>query len=95
MTKLKRTCKDCGETFEIATNETYKTLCKTCFVEFKKVELDYLKNRVKQLETENKLLKTGGSIDADLLKRLKHLCHPDKHNGSPLSHNIFAALGKL
>ena len=95
ITKTKRTCDDCGEKFEIAASEIYKTLCKTCFIEFKKIELDYLKNRVKQLENENKLLKANGGIDADLLKRLKHLCHPDKHGGSSLSTNVFTQLSRL
>ena len=95
MTKLKRICEECGEVFEVLETEKWKTLCKSCFIEFKKSELDYLKDRVKQLETENKLLKANSGINADLLKRLKHLCHPDKHNGSSLSHNVFAVLGKL
>jgi hypothetical protein len=91
MTKTKRTCEDCNKEFEVLESEKWKTLCKSCFIEFKKYELDYLKDRVKQLETENKRLKAN----SDLLKRLKHLCHPDKHNGSPLSRNVFAVLGKL
>lgn len=28
---------------------------------------------------------TGGGIPADMLKRLIHLCHPDKHDGSKAS----------
>ncbi|MEB4589520.1 hypothetical protein VSS37_00875 [Candidatus Thiothrix sp. Deng01] len=28
---------------------------------------------------------TGAAIPADMLKRLIHLCHPDKHNGSQAS----------
>jgi ribosomal protein S14 len=95
MTKTKRTCDDCGEKFEIATNETYKTLCRFCFIEFKKNELVILKNRIERLEAENKLLKANSGIGADLLKRLRHLCHPDKHNGSVLSHNVFAELSRL
>lgn len=73
MTKTKRTCEDWNEEFEVLESEKWKTLCKSCFIEFKKYELDYLKDRVKQLKTENKLLKANSGIDADLLKRLKHL----------------------
>lgn len=28
---------------------------------------------------------TGGGIPSDMLKRLIHLCHPDKHDGSKAS----------
>ena len=73
MTKTKQTYDDCGEKFEIATNETYKTLCKSCFIEFKKNELVILKSRIERLERENELLKSTSGIDADLLKRLRHL----------------------
>lgn len=94
-TKTKRTCDDCGEKFEIAASETYKTLCRFCFIEFKKNELVILKNRIERLERENELLKSTSGIDADLLKRLRHLCHPDKHGGSSLSTNVFTQLSRL
>ena len=95
MTKTKRTCDDCGEKFEIAANETYKTLCRVCFIEFKKNELVILKNRIERLERENELLKSTSGIGADLLKRLRHLCHPDKHGNSSLSTNVFTQLSRL
>lgn len=95
MTKTRQKCDDCGVKFEVAETEKYKTLCKPCFIEFKKNELVLLKSKIERLENENKLLRTHGGIDADLLKRLRHLCHPDKHGGSSLSHNVFSQLAKL
>lgn len=95
MTKIRQICDDCGVKFEVAETEKYKTLCKPCFIEFKKNELVLLKSKIERLKNENKLLRTGGGIDADLLKRLRHLCHPDKHGGSSLSHNVFSQLTKL
>ena len=148
MTMTKQTCNDCGEKFD---GETYKTLCRSCFIEFKKNELVTLKSKVERLERENESLKStsGGvdaellkkiaklerdkvkargefraeitkltekialmtldkyadapkakiitisGIDADLLKRLRQLCHPDKHAGSSLSTNVFTQLSRL
>ena len=95
MTKTRQICDDCGVKFEVLETEKYKTLCKPCFIEFKKNELVLLKSKIERLENENELLKTARRIDADLLKRLRHLCHPDKHGGSSLSHNVFLQLGEL
>jgi uncharacterized membrane protein len=37
MTKTRQICDDCGVKFEVAETEKYKTLCKPCFIEFKKM----------------------------------------------------------
>lgn len=68
-----------------------------------------LKSRNSSLELQNALLRmawdetekkqairtNGGGIKPDLLKKLKQLAHPDKHNGSQLSTAVFSELNKL
>lgn len=34
-------------------------------------------------------------IDAELLKRLRQLCHPDKHNDSELSRKVWQRLEEV
>lgn len=100
---MKKYCIECGQQFEIATNETYKTLCKPCFVESKKSELERLQINLDRLVRENIRLRaqlgsgirTNGGISLDLLKRLKQLCHPDKHGGSQLSTAVFSELNRF
>jgi hypothetical protein len=100
---MKKYCTDCGQLFEIATNETYKTLCKPCFVESKKSELERLRINLDRLVRENIRLRsqlgsgirTNSGISPDLLKRLKQLCHPDKHQNSQLSTAVFSELNRF
>jgi DnaJ-class molecular chaperone len=103
---MKKYCADCEQQFEIATNETYKTLCKPCFIESKKSELERLQINLDRLVRENMRLrlqlgsdrttgKQSQAIKPDLLKRLKQLCHPDKHGGSQLSTAVFSELNRF
>jgi hypothetical protein len=39
--------------------------------------------------------KQSQTINPDLLKRLKQLCHPDKHGGSQLSTAVFSELNNF
>jgi predicted nuclease with TOPRIM domain len=100
---MKKYCLDCGQQFDIEPSQNYKTLCKPCFVESKKSELERLQNRLQRLEFENIRLRlqlgsgnrTTGGISSDLLKRLKQLCHPDKHQNNQLSTAVFSELNRF
>jgi hypothetical protein len=100
---MKKYCLDCGQQFDTEPSQNYKTLCKPCFVESKKSELERLQINLEWLESENKrlklrvnaLLKHQSAIKPDFLKRLKQLCHPDKHGGSQLSTTVFSELNRF
>lgn len=38
---------------------------------------------------------TGNGITTDLLKKLKQLCHPDRHGNSELSNSVSSELNKM
>jgi hypothetical protein len=52
------------------TKAAWKTLCLTCY---------------KKLKGYTKPITTTNIIDAEMLKRIIYLCHPDKHNQSEVS----------
>jgi hypothetical protein len=99
---MKKYCIECGQQFDIEPSQNYKTLCKPCFVESKKSELERLQINLDRLVRENMRLrsqfatgKQSQTIKPDLLKRLKQLCHPDKHGGSQLSTAVFSELNRF
>lgn len=77
-------CKSCGCHFPVAQNESYKTLCRDCFIQSKRNETEQiraenlaLKKRVAELEAEQEFRKDGfNKALFDLLKlqniALKH-----------------------
>jgi predicted nucleic acid-binding Zn-ribbon protein len=54
-----------------------------------------LNRRIADLEDELTELKNDNVFDADFIKKLRVLSHPDKHNGSELSHNVCKVLNGL
>ena len=103
---MKKYCIECGQLFEIAPTENYKTLCKPCFIDSKKNETESLQNEVIRLRAENYRLKLRladnssyrnqpKTIKPDFLKMFKQLCHPDKHQNSQLSTAVFSELNRF
>lgn len=94
---MKKYCLECGQQFDIEPNENYKTLCKSCFSLSKKSEFERLQKRLERLEIENTRLRlqTISGISPELLKKLKQLCHPDKHGNSQLSTAVFSELNRF
>lgn len=54
---------------QFSTNAIWKTVCLTCY------------RKIKGITKPS----TNTNIDADMLKRIIYLCHPDKHNQSEVS----------
>jgi hypothetical protein len=94
--KMKKYCIECGQQFDIEPSQNYKTLCKPCFIESKKSELERLQNNLDRLVRENIRLRsqldsgnrTTGGISPDLLKRLKQL-PPRQAPEQPIKHGGF------
>lgn len=84
-----KNCSVCNDSF--STPYTWATMCKTCFIEEKKSEKEklieevgYWQLRAEQAESR---LKESESIAPEMLRKLIHLCHPDKHNNSESSNS--------
>lgn len=80
-------CSVCNEQF--TSPYSWATMCKTCFIEDKKNEREqlvenvaYWQNRALKAETE---LSQKSSVPPDMLRKIIHLCHPDKHSNSDAS----------
>ncbi len=54
-----------------------------------------LNRRIAELEAELLCLKKDNVFNPDLIKKIRVLAHPDKHNGSELSHNVSKVLNAL
>lgn len=65
-----------------------------------KRELRDAEDRNEMLQMENHWLRQGAALqrntaselDADLLKKVRFLCHPDRHGGSKLANDVFVEL---
>ena len=83
-------CEVCGDNFD--TNYKWARICKPCFIEEKKNEMAELEEAAAYWEQRAysfaKQLEQASSIDPALLKKLIHLCHPDKHNGSDMAKEV-------
>lgn len=66
----------------------WKRLCVTCYLE---------QNPTRRRKPELAVFapQPMQAIDADMLRRLVYLCHPDKHAGSDAAHKATAFLLKL
>lgn len=76
-------CK-CGVQFDDGGG--FKKMCPKCFAKSKNEELESLKRRIYELESDRQ------EIDSQTMKQIIYLCHPDKHNNSELSNKIFCFL---
>jgi hypothetical protein len=54
-----------------------------------------LNRRISDLENELVELKNPNVFNMDFIKKVRMLCHPDRHNGSELSHNVCKVLNGL
>lgn len=54
-----------------------------------------LNQRISDLENELAELKKPSVFNPDFIRKVRLLCHPDRHNGSELSHNVCSVLNGL
>ena len=54
-----------------------------------------LNRRISDLENELVKLKNPTVFNPEFIKKVRMLCHPDRHNGSELSHNICKVLNNI
>lgn len=62
------------------------------------IQISALNWRIYALEGQLYMLKKNNEntvFTPDFIKKVRMLCHPDKHNGSELSHNVFKVLNGL
>jgi hypothetical protein len=78
----RKLCRQCGDIF--FADETWKKICITCWKLSKGIKS---KNYYEQDSSFSNFTFTPPPqpIDADMLKRLIYLCHPDKHSNSQAS----------
>jgi len=88
------TCPQCGDTFERGMDERWKRICINCFKENKRGESQRSTKQHYQRPNPKPEVKSG-QIDASTLKKLMYLCHPDKHNNSQTSTDMFVWLSNL
>jgi hypothetical protein len=89
------------------TEKIYYKLCLDCWKDDQTDKSGYKNSAAEEnlyLKRENLFLKQQlhklykqerQTIDGDFLKRIKHLCHPDKHGGSELATKVFQQLMKM
>ena len=92
-------CSNCGSSFIRKSDESWKTLCYACWKRSKQSSSPSLGETPAQLRHElhialeeaarlrRMLIKAErkDSIPPDVLKKLLHLAHPDKHGGSKIA----------
>lgn len=83
-------CATCGSYFE---DEGWKTQCRKCFTRkqlFDDIEsetkIDAMRQEIEILRAQ--LRKRPKEMDAERLRQLLQLCHPDKHGNSVLAQQI-------
>lgn len=91
--------KECIELFDTASGEKYKTRQQACFIDSNENQLERLQHKVARLESELEVVRLQltetKSLEGKMLKRLKQLCHPDKHGNSALSNSVFSELNRF
>ena len=58
-------------------------------------EVDRLKTRIRELETQLRKESSQSTLTTEMLRRLKQLSHPDKHGNSELSNTVMKFLNSL
>ena len=103
---MKAVCAKCRCAFEREPGETWKKLCLDCWRDSKakqesseyllRDQIAALQKRLYQAESRARLLELrGGQFDAEELKTLRRLCHPDRHNGSEASTRISQRINQM
>lgn len=60
------------------------------------LEVSKLKSEIARLQSKNKFdSKTASHFDRQLMQKVRHLCHPDRHGNSSLSNSVTAELNKI
>lgn len=92
-------CSNCGSPFSRKSDEAWKKLCYACWKRSKQSSVPSLGETPAQLRHElhvaleeaarlrRRLMEAErrSAIPADVLKKLLHLAHPDKHGGSKIA----------
>ena len=93
-------CTRCGTSFFRADDEQWKKLCLSCWKETKAPrrhaqddDATFMRGYLQGLEQGRRAAMAesrdgGATIDAERLRQLIRLCHPDLHNGSELATNV-------
>lgn len=91
------TCTDCGSRFDRDPAETWKTRCYSCWKKTKAAtslgetpaqlrhELHVALEEAARLRRMLMQVERRSAIPPDVLKKLLHLAHPDKHGGSKIA----------
>ena len=93
------TCTNCGSSFTRKSDESWKTLCYACWKRSKQSSAPSLGETPAQLRHELHValeeaarlrrmlmqVERRSAIPPDVLKKLLHLAHPDKHSGSKIA----------
>lgn len=98
MTRERCTCENCGAAFYRDTTEPWKKKCLTCWKKSKATtstlgeSANHLRHELYDaLEEAARLrrmlmqVERRSAIPSDVLKKLLHLAHPDKHGGSKIA----------
>jgi hypothetical protein len=99
-------CQKCGDRFERDAGETWKKLCLDCWKDSKakqesgaenllRAQLSALRERLYRAEVRAQQLEQRGQFDADELKTLRRLCHPDRHGNSEASNRLTQKINNL
>lgn len=93
-------CIDCGAEFHREPDEPWKTRCLPCWRENREPDVSRLKAEIAFLRSEiDRLRERQAQFTADELKRIRRLCHPDRHGGSlaanEISQRVNAELARL
>lgn len=75
-------CPECSKYFEQLGD--WQVICKSCYARAK---------RVRDADTTDK--PSGFFISQELLKKIRQLTHPDRHDASQLANSVTAELNKL
>jgi hypothetical protein len=97
-----RQCVTCGSRLP-SDAKSYVTKCTTCFKLSKQLELNRLQETIEELEqelaaTKYRLVVAQAQIgrhitlDGNLVKKMLVLCHPDRHDNSPVSNEVTRVL---
>jgi len=81
-----KTCPNCYDDFEQIA--PWQKICKRCYAKTKTKQKDHFHTPIQ--------CQSGGVfISTELLKKLRMLAHPDRHNGSKLATSATAELNKI
>ncbi len=85
-------CQDCGAPFWRSPDERWKVRCLDCWKAAKTKEKAQHEGRATSKHSQ---ADSTSSIDAQRLRQLLQLCHPDKHGGSELAERVTQWLNEI